>query len=326
MLQTDWVFLDAEVFVRARWALDGPLLGQYREYSSYGAVHLVFPLVTIGEIERGIREAACEAARHIKKLRSMPGAKYLHASGRVPNSRSEEEVALAAVADFRRWLQDANAEIVNLGGVPPEAVFVRYFRGDPPFGAGAKKNEFPDAFSMLALYHWCLEHDRSVYVVSQDNDLRRACESFNELIYVERGEELLDLLVRDRSHAGIWRSASLVFSSLTEHIKDAIVDNLLRKRFLVADAIGVVEGVQVEVVDILETFVLKGSQPFRYACELAIYTKVDLTYLNPRGEEVERVVPMLLETPAEVEIDPTNAESSITLQLILDDDVSVYVN
>gem|GEM_PF-6308587 len=312
--------------MRARWALDGPLLGKFCEHSSWGTIRLVFTLVTIGEIERGIREAACEAARHVRKLRTMPGAKYLHVSGRIPKSRSDEEVAATAVEHFRKWLHDAKAEIIDLGSVPAEAVFVRYFRGAPPFGAGAKKSEFPDAFTILALHQWCHEHNRSVYVVSQDGDLRRACEAYPELIYVERGEELLDLLVRDRSAFGMWASASLAFSSLTEHVQDIIAEEILQRRFVVIGAIGTVESVHIEKIDITDTFVLSVGHPFRYSCEVTIRAKVDLTYIDSHSRQVERIVPMMLDTPVDVEIDPADADTPIMVQLPLEDEVLVSVD
>ena len=74
------------------------------------------------------------------------------------------------------------------------ALFEGYFSGRPPFGAGRKKNEFPDALALSALEKSAESRGMGILVVSKDNDWRDFCKSSKRLYLVTDIETALALI------------------------------------------------------------------------------------------------------------------------------------
>ncbi|MFD6211418.1 PIN domain-containing protein [Peribacillus sp. NPDC060253] len=66
--------------------------------------------------------------------------------------------------------------------VSPAFIFKMYFKDIPPFSK-KKRDEFPDAFSLVALENWFKRQDEKVRIVSDDGDLKNYCEESHTLIY-----------------------------------------------------------------------------------------------------------------------------------------------
>lgn len=75
-------------------------------------------------------------------------------------------------------------------------VFNLYFSGAAPFGSRHKKAEFPDAANLMALLAHARENRQAIYVVSADDDWKRTCEKYEELIHCQRLGEILDRAIR----------------------------------------------------------------------------------------------------------------------------------
>lgn len=59
-----------------------------------------------------------------------------------------------------------------------------YFKKSPPFSE-RKKEEFPDAFILMALEGWAEENEVKVIVIAKDGDWRQFCEHSPNLVYVD---------------------------------------------------------------------------------------------------------------------------------------------
>ncbi|WP_276391906.1 PIN domain-containing protein [Eudoraea chungangensis] len=72
---------------------------------------------------------------------------------------------------FDEFLSDYKVEIVNSDIANHVEVFDQYFNKEKPFGLGQKKDEFPDAFIINTIEHWCKLNNVSTFVISSDNDM-----------------------------------------------------------------------------------------------------------------------------------------------------------
>ncbi len=107
--------------------------------------------------------------------------------GRTPEQAAQEQ--------FDNYIKDANCEILNDRELVDTAtLFEDYFSGQPPFGTGKKKNEFPDALALKALERTAMDHSLGILVVSKDGDWSKFCSSSERLYLVRDIERALALV------------------------------------------------------------------------------------------------------------------------------------
>ena len=83
--------------------------------------------------------------------------------------------ALASTRDHaKKQLQDfvtaTGADIIPAEKAAVKQILSAYFSKTPPFSTKGKKDEFPDAISLIALETWAKENDKKVLAVSRDGD------------------------------------------------------------------------------------------------------------------------------------------------------------
>lgn len=78
--------------------------------------------------------------------------------------------------------------------VDTSTLFDGYFAGEPPFGTGRKKDEFPDALALNALERAAVKRGTGTLVVSKDGDWRAYCEKSENLYIVPSIEKSLALI------------------------------------------------------------------------------------------------------------------------------------
>lgn len=94
-----------------------------------------------------------------------------------------------------KYLADSGCEVINDHSlVETSTLFDAYFAGEPPFGTGRKKDEFPDALALNALERAAVERGTGVLVVSKDGDWRAYCEKSESLYIVPEIERALALI------------------------------------------------------------------------------------------------------------------------------------
>lgn len=101
----------------------------------------------------------------------------------------------AAQSRFTQYVNDSGCEILEDEElVTTKELFDGYFEGQPPFGTGKKKDEFPDALALHALEATAAVRETSILVVSKDGDWRSFCEASTRLYLVSEIETALGLL------------------------------------------------------------------------------------------------------------------------------------
>ena len=96
---------------------------------------------------------------------------------------------------LKRYIFDVGCEVLEDAElVSVQAVLDGYFKGQPPFGAGKKKAEFPDAFALHALERKARDRRSGILVVSKDGDWNAFCAKSDRLYAVPEIERALGLV------------------------------------------------------------------------------------------------------------------------------------
>lgn len=195
MLETRKVFIDTQYFVKAGLHFDNPALKTFRKYCESSELLHISTSVVEREVEAQIIASVKEAIGAIKTFRRK--ARLLSSLGddqiqRLFAEVPEEDIYQKSSEVFEEYMDGCFTEVVEANEVDPEDILSLYFETKPPFGDGKKKSEFPDAISLLSLKSHLAE-DEKIYVISDDGDLKKFCDSETQFISVETLDKLLDI-------------------------------------------------------------------------------------------------------------------------------------
>lgn len=212
---TNNVFLDTEVFDCHQFDFGALSFCRLVRLAADGPMRVLLTTVTVSEIRKHIDEHAEKAFKQVETFRRiLPLTRSvvtpdLH---QALSGTTAEEFRQSLHRSFDNFLTETKATIVSVDGVSPEAIFKAYFEVKPPFGDGAKKSEFPDAFASAALRAWVAENgNSSIYIVSNDKDWRRLCQDEAAFIHQSQLSELLE---------------KYADSELVSYIREAITERL----------------------------------------------------------------------------------------------------
>lgn len=169
--------------------------------SKLAALHFDFLLsgTVAREIKRHLEQSATEAMRGARKAIGIALTSHQTASptrdqildqisgGQTPTQASEKQFADHLAVTNCRVLNDAEH-------VDTSKIFDAYFAVEPPFGAGAKKSEFPDALALFALEDVAVKRGKDIIIVSKDKDWNAYCETSKRLHLVPDIERALSLM------------------------------------------------------------------------------------------------------------------------------------
>lgn len=92
-----------------------------------------------------------------------------------------------------------------------------------PFGEGRKRKEFPDAFAIEIVSLYAEKHGICVAVVSEDHDIKKACEHYPSLLYFQSLAKLTELLLVGEAKLEELRA---ILSESLELLEDAIHEKI----------------------------------------------------------------------------------------------------
>ncbi len=194
-LKTRNVFLDTQVYFASGFNLRKTSLARLKELCQAKSVKLYVTDIVKSECRSHLQEAIKKAINGLRTFqRHGVILKNVRSNGLKPFFAELEEEAIQkqAWSQFEDYLFSCGAVEVSCRDANPEEVFDLYFRGAPPFGAGKKKSEFPDAFSF-----WSVSHavgDDKCYLITGDSDGKDLEDQ--RLIQIDSLEKFLDLFNR----------------------------------------------------------------------------------------------------------------------------------
>lgn len=107
-----------------------------------------------------------------------------------------------AETKLNEYLRSLNCSILEIDSVSLVEVMERFYRSDPPFSKGGdKKNEFPDAISLLTLNHYATKNNYRILAISGDKDWVRFAADNEHFDLVKDVSEALNLINKHREEA-----------------------------------------------------------------------------------------------------------------------------
>lgn len=185
-LQTPYVFIDTEAFVRAQCDWDGKLLSRLVHFTKQGSLRLLTTEITkrevYGYLDERLREAINAAKKH-EVVFSQAGISSV--VGQLIDPDASRRLKQA----FEQFLSATQAIDVPTA-CSLDQLFADYFTLKPPFTT-RKKSEFPDAVVIASLRAWCAKTKAKAYVASNDRDLENCCSAAGPLIYATSIEDII---------------------------------------------------------------------------------------------------------------------------------------
>lgn len=185
-LQTPYVFIDTEAFIRAQCDWDGKLLTRLVHFTNQGSLRLLTTEITKREVCAYLDERLLEAINAAKKhavVFTQVG------TGEVVEKLTDSDASRKLKQAFEEFLSVTHAVDVPIA-VSVDQLFTDYFGSEPPF-SNRKKSEFPDAVVIASLRAWCVKTKGRVYVVSNDRDLESCCSASGPLIHAASIEDII---------------------------------------------------------------------------------------------------------------------------------------
>ena len=195
MLKSQNVFVDTQAFYQHKFRFDHPTLKRLLEICASGKMQLVLTETVVGEVIAQLKEQLADAGKSLGQFHKLIGP----LEGNLPEKYqgllakpSEGEFIELGVKAWETYRSNAKSILAPASDVNSSELLGLYFGAKPPFGRGRKKNEFPDAISVLSLATWLTKNKTNIYVVSQDTDLENWCVQTPEAIHIKSLAEFID--------------------------------------------------------------------------------------------------------------------------------------
>lgn len=194
-IQTRNVFVDTEFFVKAGLDFSSNTLESFKDICCDGELNHLTTTIVVREVKRKIIEHIDEALSSVNSFRRKAKILTNFNNKVIRNLFSPfdpSEIKNHALQVFDDFLDESNTTVLDLLAVDSNEIVDMYFDQKPPFQGGKKKNEFPDAFTLLAIRN-NLRDNEEIYVVSEDKDLISFCDKNPQFIQIESLSKLLDI-------------------------------------------------------------------------------------------------------------------------------------
>ncbi|MDY4385042.1 PIN domain-containing protein [Pectobacterium aroidearum] len=227
-LRSRLAFIDTSAYEAKNFNFLEHQLKKIKSLCNEDKIRILTTNITIEEVKSHLKKKATLAFEYIKKskselkiLRNLPDLESSHI---FLDENSAEDIYDKLLRNFENFLDGENIEIVPMEKANVDVIFDDYFSLNPPF-SDKKKNEFPDAFVLSAIGSIAIERQNSIYVISQDVDMKNSCDN-EKLISLNRVDDFIDLVIRNENDL----SEPLVLADrIFEMMSGNIVDNILHE-------------------------------------------------------------------------------------------------
>lgn len=211
MAVPQYVFLDTNVFTGQAYNFDSTALKTFVAAAKPHGITLVLPDPTEREVKRQIRERANEALAALNEARRKAPflAKWEHFPKRNVPAVVDLTVSRIALAEWEQFLGQFTLKRLDYKTISVDEVMNWYDNMKAPFGAGKKRKEFPDAFAVAILDRFVFTNSCAVAVVSEDQDIKLACDLRPSLLHFHNLPRLTELLVAGPDKVTALREAIL---------------------------------------------------------------------------------------------------------------------
>ncbi|MFS0824800.1 PIN domain-containing protein [Bacillus sp. 1P02SD] len=246
------VFIDTQVFVQKNFNLQNDLFKRLVNASEDGLISIYLTDIVINEVESKIYEQVYEKIKN-SHTKFSKDAKILKNLSEYSNTfdigEKLDQIFNDLIKQFKQFLVDASVEVISVDDVSPAFIFKMYFKGSPPFSK-KKRDEFPDAFSLVALENWFEQQNEEVFIVSDDGDLKNYCEESYTLVYEPSLESLFDSLIKIHNYKH--KFIISVYDTNYDKIESFVKDQFEEHGFILIGEDGDIEKVDVQSIELDE--------------------------------------------------------------------------
>lgn len=223
-LETINIFLDTSVFEENNF-LNSTKLKNLIRHAEEQTIKLYSSDIAITEIKERIRKRIIRAKTEIKKFRNQKpksveifrNSETYDCFDKIWNiDYKNEEKEICSKIDL--LVRETPIILIPTDGVDISVIFKKYFNNKAPFKEGEKKNEFPDAFILASIDHWCKINDSKMIIVSLDNDWLNYESDF--IIKLKELDNLLTLIVDHKEISDKERRLTFIDKIYSENISE----------------------------------------------------------------------------------------------------------
>jgi len=184
------ILIDTSIYDGNGLRLEKGLLGKLTQFKDARTKFLI-PDVIIGELKNHLEQKVKASRASLEKSLDdaddhlfYEGQELASAKALLLDSQGVEDSAERRLQGF---IEVTGAITINSGDhLSVTELLGKYFGNEPPFAeTGKKKNEFPDAITLMAVESWAKKNSEIVYAVAKDNDWKNYCEKSDLIDYYE---------------------------------------------------------------------------------------------------------------------------------------------
>jgi PIN domain len=217
-------FLDTSVFAGQQYNYASAVLTSFAPVAQKADLKILLPDPTSREVARQIKERSADALKALDDARRK--APFLSKWKHFPpkqTSMAQWELGRIAQTEWNQFLSQFQVEKLGYDGVSIPKVMAWYDSIRAPFGEGKKRKEFPDAFAIEMVSLYAEKHDICVAVVSDDTDIKKACDHYPSLLYFQSLAKLTELLLVGEAELEELRS---ILSGNLELLEEAVYEQI----------------------------------------------------------------------------------------------------
>ncbi|WP_433861086.1 PIN domain-containing protein [Pseudomonas thivervalensis] len=177
----DAILLDTSIFDANGLRLEKGLLSKLSQFKK-SPVQILLPDVIRGEVKAHLAKKIKESRSALEKAINDAGdhlflneKSHSHAKSLIADSVDIDMLAEKRIAEFIDAIGGTNFECGK--NLEITELLEKYFLNAAPFSeTGKKKNEFPDAITLLSVENWAEAQGKNVLAISQDGDWKAYCE------------------------------------------------------------------------------------------------------------------------------------------------------
>lgn len=278
------VFIDTEVFMRNNFNFKHRSFRKLIEDVEVGLVSVYLTEVVKEEVISNICKKVHEDVKSSQK-QFIKKARILNNLDEYKNifniSDDIDNITKSLLIRFDEFLEDVDATIISINTVFPSEIFEKYFNETPPFSK-RKKDEFPDAFSLMALQNFVETEKVNISIVSGNKDLNDFCKGSGELLYEESLESFFDSLTKDDDYNHGYVLS--VFDNKYDDIVDSLQEHINDQGYVLNEEDGEVNEISVSYIEINDTRyiidLIKEKQIAEITFNIEIHLTADITYID----------------------------------------------
>lgn len=226
------VTIDSNIFDSTKYDFSkGSTLDLLASHVENNKIKIYLSDIVYREVKKHIENKAQEIVGKARNLRAeilelasedLVNAIELEYVLQIPDKKVVKQ---KAADDWENFIKRLKPEIFDYSGITIESILDDYFAINPPFESNEKKcKEFPDAFFAAQIREKFKDSD-PVAIISKDKGFKKACgHTTNHLFFDSLGDLYNALNKRDKEYAAVVELVKKMFTSISEDVKDKILD------------------------------------------------------------------------------------------------------